>query len=364
MAKKTVRNSIKCVYIYIRLHFLFLKMEIEQRYAIAFCHRRKMKAEEILEIFTETYKDEAYGIDAIRYWLRQIKLGRTDLFNQPNREKPKDEEITLSIKYQIENNPFLSARQIAKTLGISPKTVIDRLTNDLHYKNYQTKWVPHELNSFQKNERVRISKEMLQILQKEQRAHFMNILTGDESWFLYEYTQSSQWVLSKDDLLNKVVKTNMQKKMFVTIFFNGNGLVLVDFLPKGRKFNSDYFINIINNIDEEIYPQGREKHAVKKLLHYDNAPIHKSVKVQNHLAKSNFRPMKHPAYSPDISPTDFGLFGTVKEKLIGWKHSAEKDLQDHIVEILGSFPHEFWQSLFTEWIERLKQVIANNGSYI
>lgn len=74
--------------------------------------------------------------------------------------------------------------------------------------------------------------------------------------------------------------------------------------------------------------------------------------------------MKHPAYSPDIAPSDFGLFGTVKEKLEGVEHATEKDLQDHIIEILNSFPKSFWQSLFMEWIERLEKVITTNGNYI
>ena len=139
-----------------------------------------------------------------------------------------------------------------------------------------------------------MAKEMLQILNMEKRTHFMHVITGDESWFLYEYTQSSQWILSKDELLNRVEKTNMQKKMLVTIFFNGDGCVIVNFLPKGMIFNGDYFINIIQ----------------------------------------------------DISPSYFGLLGTVKDKLIGCEHSTEEELKEHILQILRSFPHDFWQSLF------------------
>lgn len=56
--------------------------------------------------------------------------------------------------------------------------------------------------------------------------------------------------------------------MIVTIIFNGDGAVLVDFLPKGAKFNSDYFINIIEQIDEKIYPQDRSPRCVRKVLHY------------------------------------------------------------------------------------------------
>lgn len=339
-------------------------MEIEQRYALAFCYRRGMKTNEIVEIFAETYGEEAYSIDAIRYWLRQIKTGRVNLHEQPIHGKPTDDGITPAIKSMIENNPLLSARQIAKLLGISPNTVIDRLTNSLGYHCYQTKWVPHELNTAQKNNRVTQAKSMLKILQSEQRTKFDNIITGDESWFLYQYTQSSQWVISKDELLNRIIKTNMQRKMMVTIFFNGNGCVIVDFLPKGVKFNSDYFINIIKQIDEKIYPDGRPSRCVRKILHYDNSPCHKSKKVNDFLLSSNFRTMAHPAYSPDIAPSDFGLFGTIKKMLEGVEHRTVEELQDHIIKILDDFTPEFWNSLFMEWIERLKQIIHTNGNYI
>lgn len=339
-------------------------MEIENLYACAFCYRRDMKAEHIAEIFEEIYGEQAYSIDSIRYWIRQINVGRTNLHDQPAREKPKDDGITVAVKSMIDNNPLFSARQIAKMLGISPSTVIDRLTNVLGYHCYQTKWVPHMLNDVQKQNKVILAKSMLEILHSEQRTHFCNIVTGDESWFLYQYTQSSQWVISKDELINRTIKTNMQRKMFVTIFFNGDGVVLVDFLPKGAKFNSDYFINIIEQIDEKMYPQGRSPRCARKVLHYDNSPCHKSKKVNDFLFKSNFRTMKHPAYSPDIAPSDFGLFGTVKEKLEGVEHATEKDLQDHIIEILNSFSKSYWQSLFMEWIERLEKVITINGNYI
>lgn len=53
---------------------------------------------------------------------------------------------------------------------------------------------------------------MYEIVFRDMNKDFNNIITGDESWFLYEYTQSTQWVLSREDLIDKVVKTNMQKK--------------------------------------------------------------------------------------------------------------------------------------------------------
>ena len=55
-----------------------------------------------------------------------------------------------------------------------------------------------------KKTRVDIAKSMLPLLVNEKRTRFANIYTGDESWFLFEYTQNTQWVLSKENIIEKV----------------------------------------------------------------------------------------------------------------------------------------------------------------
>ena len=102
-------------------------MEIEQRYVISFLHRKSLKANEITEILEKTYGSCAYKIDAVRYWLREITLGRTNFHENETYSKGKDNEITIAIQCMIEKDPLSSARHIARTLGISPTTVIDRL---------------------------------------------------------------------------------------------------------------------------------------------------------------------------------------------------------------------------------------------
>ncbi len=54
---------------------------------------------------------------------------------------------------------------------------------------------------------------MLTILKNEKRTHFSDVITGDESWFFFEYCRSSQWVFFKDDLIAKTQKTKMEKKI-------------------------------------------------------------------------------------------------------------------------------------------------------
>jgi len=51
----------------------------------------------------------------------------------------------------------------------------------------------------------------------------------------------------------------------------------------------------------------RKKHDKLIFLH-DNAPSHMSTMVQNYLETLNWEVLPHPAYSPDLAPSDYHLF--------------------------------------------------------
>ena len=123
---------------------------------------------------------QAYQIGSVTYWIRQIILGRENLLDELKREKPIDECITIAVQEQKEQNPLMHARKIAKMLNISPITIIDRLSNILHYKCLHTRCFPHYISAIQKKNRLDIAKLMLQLLVNENRTHFANIYKGDE----------------------------------------------------------------------------------------------------------------------------------------------------------------------------------------
>jgi hypothetical protein len=63
--------------------------------------------------------------------------------------------------------------------------------------------------------------------------------------------------------------------------------------------------------------------------------------------------MPHPAYSPDLAPGDFLLFGFLKEKLPEYRIADRESRKSTIMKI----------SVATAWIERLKWAIKHNGEY-
>jgi hypothetical protein len=62
------------------------------------------------------------------------------------------------------------------------------------------------LNISQKILRVAKSKELLSILEKEERNNFIHVYTGDESWFYFSYPITEMWTPSKNKVKTKPIR--------------------------------------------------------------------------------------------------------------------------------------------------------------
>jgi hypothetical protein len=59
----------------------------------------------------------------------------------------------------------------------------------------------------------------------------------------------------------------------------------------------------------------------------------------------------HSPYSPDLTPSDFFLFGHVKGKLMGYRAETLSELLVRIRIILAEIPRETLNAVFLEWTD-------------
>lgn len=136
-------------------------------------------------------------------------------------------------------------------------------------------------------------------------------------------------------------------------------------MPRGPNFNSEYFVNsIVPQINSLAYTDGYKYGNRKCVLHFDNTPSHKSALRKSILAKMPFNWVQNPEYSPDVSLLDFGIFGTVKNRMLYESVDSEEALKEIIETILNDLGKDFIKHVFQAWEERLQKVIDNNGEYI
>jgi hypothetical protein len=93
---------------------------------------------------------------------------------------------------------------------------------------------------------------LLDMLQLYAEHNFEGITTGNESWFLYTTYGDSMFVTSAREVVPKIKHNISVKKTMVTIFFASTRLLVLNFLPKGTKFNEDDFIDtVLPNLESE-----------------------------------------------------------------------------------------------------------------
>ena len=105
-------------------------------------------------------------------------------------------------------------------------------------------------------------------------------------------------------------------KVMCTVFWDRKGVILLDFLEPGQTINSDRYIATLTKLKARISRVRPEKKTTF-LLQNDNARPHTSLKTVEHFANLGWTVLTHPPYSLDLAPSDFHLFGTMKDGLRG-----------------------------------------------
>ena len=206
--------------------------------------------------------------------------------------------------------------------------------------------------------------ELFQLLTKSKHNSYRNIITGDQSWFLYKYDPQGAWVFEDDSAPVYPNPSNFVQKMMLTIIWGVYGTYIIDELPEGEHFNSQYFVEHILlplEAQKQIIWPGRGNHKI--LLHLDNCRVHNSQYTQSVMDQTIFKRAPHPPYSPDIAPSDFFLFGYIKEKLKGHLHNNKEELYDDILTIIEGISLETKIAVFDEWAYRCNWVSSHEGLY-
>jgi transposase len=130
------------------------------------------------------------------------------------------------------------------------------------------------------------------------------------------------------------------------------------------KYNSQYFSqHVIPDIQQSVCSSSIRKPLKRMLLHLDNALARNSRRASEEIESPKAQRLLHPPYSPDRAPSDFVLFGYLKEKLRGTSFTTSNDLIFAIGQLFSEIPEIELKNVFTNWITRLSWVMRKGGEY-
>jgi len=103
----------------------------------------------------------------------------------------------------------------------------------------------------------------------------------DETW-LYHYDletkqQSIEWRHSGSPHPEKFRLQKSAGKLLASIFWDQNGILLIDYLPKGHTMNAEYYLSLLVKLKDILKEKLRRKITKWALFLHDNAPAHRAL---------------------------------------------------------------------------------------
>lgn len=307
---------------------------------------------------------KAFGEDAInkrqcQNWFQRFKSGNEDLHDQPRSGRPQ-EVVDADLLNAIEIDPSLSSRELAEMFNLDHGSILKHL-HQLGKVNRTGKWVPHVLTQDNKNTRINVCSLLLQKCKSHDFFH--RLLTSDETWIRYDNPKRKNQWLSSGQPPQTTPKPDIHgKKIMLCCWWNSNGLVHYELLKSGETVTSDLYVKQLIRVNEALKTLGLQPSRVRYL--HDNAKPHTAKITHEKIEELGWKLLPHASYSPDLAPSDYFLFRSLKHYLEGIHFDDHGQVVKTLDNYFASKPPQFYSDGIRDLRRRWGHVIDNNGEYI
>ena len=228
--------------------------------------------------------------------------------------------------------------------------------------------MPRQLTPDNKETRFSVCADLFERFDNKGDGFLRLIITGDETWihqFEPEHKQQSmQWRHVKSPPPRKFKMIPSMKKIMATVFWDTQGVLLVDFLPNGQTINGNRYILTLERLKRAVRRKRLGLQDNQILLQHDNARPHAALRTQEAIQKLGWTTLPHPPYSPDLAPSDYHLFGKLKKSLCGNHYGSVDAVKRAVQAWIKHTPVAFFEKGIMDLVPRWQKCIASEGDYI
>jgi histone-lysine N-methyltransferase SETMAR len=145
---------------------------------------------------------------------------------------------------------------------------------------------------------------------------------------------------------------------------NAQNVLLVEFMPQGTTINAESYCATLRRLQYAIQNRWWSLLSSGLMLLQDNARSHDAARTQAMLQKFDWEVFEHPAYSPDLDPSDFHLFPKLKEFLGGRRFKSDEEVKDAVKECLNGLAAEVYDEGIQKLVTRYGKCHNVGGDYV
>lgn len=338
---------------------------------IKYCFLKGKNTVEAKAWLDQEFPGSAPAKSTIIDWYAKFKRGEMSTEDAERSGRPKEAVTDENIKKVhkiILNDRKVKLQEIADIVKISTERVHHIVHEYLGMRKLCAKWVPRELTFDQKQQRVDDSEQCLEMIKHNKAEFLRRYVTMDETW-LHHYTpesnrQSAEWTARGEPTPKRGKTQQSAGKVMASVFWDSQGIIFIDYLEKGKTINSDYYIALLDRLNEEIAKKRPHLKKKKILFHQDNAPCHKSMKTMAKLNEMGYELLPHPPYSPDLAPSDYFLFADLKRMLAGKKFTTNEEVIAETEAYFEAKDKSYFKGGIEKLEDRYNRCIALEGMYV
>lgn len=232
----------------------------KQRAVIEFLTLEKETVSAIHKRLQMVYGDDTVDRSTVGRWAKLTAAGKghANVYDRPRCGRPQSARTEATIEKVndfIAEDRRVTVAELSLKLDIGEATVC-RLIKDLGFSKVCARWVPRQLTDAHKDQRRTICSEVLGRFDDDGPDFLGRIVTGDETW-LHHFDpetkrQSMEWhhVTSPRKKFKSVPSAG---KVMATVFWDSEGVILVNIMAKGTTINSEAYVKTLKKLHARLH---------------------------------------------------------------------------------------------------------------
>ena len=343
----------------------------ELRSVIRFLNAKNIKPVDIHRQICEVYGENAMSDSMVRRWVRLFNEGRTNVHDEERTGRPSliSDVLVQEVEKKIHENRRFTMTSLAKHFPQISRSLLHEIVSiKLNFRKLYARWVPKILTDEHIVKRQGSALQFLSRYEEEGDNFLSRIVTGDETWVSHVTPESKQqsieWRHTTSPSTKKSKQTLTTRKIMCTVFWDRQGVLLVDFLSRGQTINANSYCETLKKLRSAIKNKRRGMLSRGTVFIHDNARPHTANVTKQLLADFAWEQFNHPPYSPDLAPSDFHLFLHMKSFMGGQNFNEDDEVKKAISAWLQSQASSFYDEGIQKLVPRYDKCLNNGGNYV